>query len=95
MRLKKARVQNFMDQTDVLAVMGYKRDVDWLPSASFEILLLDILQNNPFDSTGMKVFNKVVQVECKRQIAELDFRLMINENKHFVRKRVKPAAYAR
>jgi hypothetical protein len=84
-----------MDQTEVLAVMGYKRDVDWLPSASFEILLLDILQNNPFDSTGMKVFNRMVQSECKRQITELDFRLMINENKHFVRKRQKTVAYAR
>jgi hypothetical protein len=95
LNLNKKRVQNFMDQTEVLAVMGYKRDVDWLPSASFEILLLDILQNNPFDSTGMKVFSRMVQSECKRQIAELDFRLMINENKHFVRKRQKPALYAR
>ena len=84
-----------MDQTEVLAVMGYKRDVDWLPSASFEILLLDLLQNNPFDSRGIKAFQRVVQTECKRQVTELDFRLLINENKHFVRSRQKPAVYAR
>jgi hypothetical protein len=77
-----------MDKTEVLAVMGYKRDVDWLPSAAFEILLLDLLQANPFDSTGIKAFHKVIQSECKRQVNELDFRLMINENKHFVRSRV-------
>ena len=81
-----------MDQTEVLAVMGYKRDVEWLPSAAFEILLLDLLQNNPFDSTGIKVFNKIVQSECRRQVVELDFKLQINENKHFVRRRQKPAA---
>ena len=88
LNLNKTRVQNFMDQTGVLGVMGYKRDVDWLPSAAFEMLLLDLLQTNPFDSTGMKAFSKVIQSECKRQVNELDFRLMINENKHFVRSRV-------
>ncbi len=88
LNLNKTRVQHFMDQTGVLGVMGYKRDVDWLPSAAFEILLLDLLQTHPFDSTGMKAFSKVIQSECKRQVNELDFRLMINENKHFVRSRV-------
>jgi hypothetical protein len=78
-----------MDQTEVLAVMGYKREVDWLPSASFEILLLDLLQNNLFDSTGIKCFKKAIRSECKRQVKELDFRLMINEKKHFVRRRQK------
>ena len=89
LNLNKTRVQNFMNQTEVLAVMGYKRDVDWLPSASFEILLLDLLQNNPFDSTGIKLFSKIIKRECKRQVKELDFRLMINERKHFVRTRAK------
>ena len=84
-----------MDKTEVMAVMGYKRDVEWLPSASFEILLLDLLQNTPFDSRGIKAFHRLVQTECKRQISELDFRLMINENKHFVRTRQKSSSYAR
>jgi hypothetical protein len=89
LNLNKTKVQKFMDQTEVLAVMGYKREVDWLPSASFEILLLDLLQNNLFDSTGIKCFKKAIRSECKRQVKELDFRLMINEKKHFVRRRQK------
>lgn len=89
LNLNKTRVQNFMSNTEILAVMGYKRDVDWLPSAAFEILLLDLLQNNPFDSKGIKAFQKVIMSECKRQVEELDFRLIINEKKHFVRTRKK------
>lgn len=89
LNLNKTRVQNFLSRTEVLAVMGYKRNVDWLPSASFEILLLDLLQNNPFDSVGIREFSKLVKSECRRQIKELDFRLMINERKHFVRSRQK------
>ncbi|MGN6246889.1 MAG: DUF6642 family protein [Ginsengibacter sp.] len=95
LNLSKRRIQNFMDKTEVMAVMGYKRDVEWLPSASFEILLLDLLQNTPFDSRGVKDFQRLVQSECRRQVSELDFRLMINENKHFVRTRSKTYAYAR
>ncbi|MGN6196675.1 MAG: DUF6642 family protein [Ginsengibacter sp.] len=78
LNINRSRVQNFMNKTGVLAVMGYRRDVDWLPSASFEILLLDILQTNPFDSDGIKLFSKMIKKECKRQVKELDFRLMIN-----------------
>jgi hypothetical protein len=69
--------------------MGYKKEVDWLPSASFEILLLDMLQNNPFDSQGIKVFSKDIQTKYKRQVKDLNFRIEINERKHFVRSRQK------
>ena len=87
--LNKRTVQNFLYQSEVLAVMGYKKEVDWLPSASFEILLLDMLQNNPFDSQGIKVFSKDIQTKYKRQVKNLNFRIEINERKHFVRSRQK------
>ncbi|MEO8853200.1 MAG: DUF6642 family protein [Ginsengibacter sp.] len=89
LNLNKTRLQKFMNKTEVLAVMGYTREVDWLPTAAFEILLLDLLQNNPFDSRGIKAFNKSIEQEYKRQAKDIDFRLMINGRKHFVRARQK------
>lgn len=39
-RVSKARIAAFKEQTGALAVSGYTRDVDWLESAAFEVLLM-------------------------------------------------------
>jgi hypothetical protein len=37
------RLQEFVRATGARAVVGYRKDVDWLESAAFEVLLLDRL----------------------------------------------------
>ncbi|MEO8771588.1 MAG: DUF6642 family protein [Ferruginibacter sp.] len=89
MKFDRRLLMNFMEKTKVLGIMGYMQDVDWLLSASFEILLLSHLQDLPFDTQGMKTFNKNIHLECRRQMNELKFRILINERFIFQRKRKK------
>ena len=52
------RLQDFARRTGARAVVGYRREVDWLDSAAFEVLLLDRL------SRGLRsdaVFNRLVR----------------------------------
>ncbi len=82
-------LQNFMERTETVAIMGYKQVVDWLPSASFEIRLLDIMQEFPFDSKGIAKIEQSLKENCNGQIRELDFRFVTNERLWFVRSRKK------
>ena len=36
-------IKQFLKQTKIKAVCGYRNDVDWLESAAFEVLLIDAL----------------------------------------------------
>jgi hypothetical protein len=39
-------VSRFVDKTGAAAVLGYRRDVEWLESAAFEIILLPLIANH-------------------------------------------------
>lgn len=80
-------LQSFMEKTRSVAVMGYREEVGWLPSASFEIQLLDSLSNQPFDTKGVEEIRKEVMEEYGNQARKLDFRFVPNERIHFPRKR--------
>lgn len=46
-RVPAARLAEFKKETGAAAVSGYQRDVDWLESCAFEILLLGALAHYP------------------------------------------------
>lgn len=54
MHWDKRHLQSFMEKTETVAMLGYRKDVDWLTSASFETRLLSFLQEHPFDSRGIQ-----------------------------------------
>lgn len=85
--IDKRLLQSFMQKTRSVAVMGYKEEVPWLLSSSFEILLLESLSNHPFDSKGIKQIHKQVMEEYGNQARKLDFRFVPNERLHFPRRR--------
>lgn len=87
MDINKRQLQSFMERTNAVAVLGYKEEVGWLPSAAFEILLLECLSAHPFDSTGVKQIEQKIYDECKAQAKKLDFRFEANERVHFPRRR--------
>ena len=51
----------FLRRTDALAVFGFRRDVDWLDSAAFDLLVLGYLQSVPFTVAGMRNFRIQLQ----------------------------------
>lgn len=88
MQIREDQLQAFMEKTRVLAVLGYRKDVDWLSSASFEILLLrHLLLTHPFDSRGIRKIQEELYHSRKRQIEELHFLMVTNKRIPFPRKR--------
>jgi hypothetical protein len=87
--LPKKQLSLFMQKTKTLAMLGYKQEVDWLKSASFEIRLLDYFLNDKFDSKGISKIQKQILTECKSLVKDLQFKMFINEYLHFPRRRKK------
>lgn len=83
------QLKSFIEKTKVLAILGYKEEVGWLKSASFDINVLDYLLNkdHPFDSQGITKIKQKIMTDCKSQVKDLKFRMLINEQTHFPRKR--------
>ena len=87
LHVDRRRLMRFLKNTKALAVLGFRQEVDWLVSASFDILLLYYLQQHPYDSQGIEKINKDILLNCKSQVKRLDFRLVSNETWHFPRRR--------
>jgi hypothetical protein len=60
MKWDRRSLQSFMQKTNTLAVLGYKKDVGWLPSASFEIRLLSRFQKEPFTTDSINNVKKEI-----------------------------------
>ncbi len=89
MKWDRRLVQAFMEKTKTLAVLGYKKDIDWLPSASFEIRLLSYFKDVPFTTDGIVKVRDEILEECKAMSNDLKFTFEINERMRFTAKRVK------
>ncbi|MBL7717993.1 MAG: hypothetical protein JNL72_04085 [Flavipsychrobacter sp.] len=87
MKLDRRKLQAFMQRTETVALLGYKQEVDWLTSASFEIRLLSSLLLHPFDSRGIQKIDEDIKKNCRAQVKELDFCLVPNERVWFPRRR--------
>ena len=77
-----------MAQTKVLAVLGFKKEIDWMRSASFEVQVLGSLLTDKFDTKGIKKIKDTIVSEGKPFTSEFGFRMEINETYRFPRKHV-------
>jgi hypothetical protein len=89
LKIDRRRLQAFMEKTKTVALLGYKQDVDWITSASFDIRLLSYLLQHPFDSTGVKKIQENIKADCRGLVRELDFVIVPNERIWFRRRRKK------
>lgn len=87
LNVHKSNLTNFLNNTGALAICGYKKEINWLKSASFEIQLFNILTSNPFDNKGIKKIEKQINEECSYFIKNLNFRIETNQTQSFPRKR--------
>lgn len=87
MNIDKRLIQRFMERTRVLSVLGFKQEVNWLRSASFDIQMLSYFFENKFDSKGIEKTYNLIHTNCKSLVKELDFRMEVNERVWFKRKR--------
>lgn len=89
MKWDRRLIQSFMEITRTIAVMGYKRPVEWLPSASFEILLLSYFSDTHFTTDNITDIRSSILKDCKPVCNSLQFRFEINDRFRFTQKRVK------
>lgn len=85
--LDRRHLQRFMEQTKSVALLGYKEDVGWLASASFDIQLLEKLFTHPFDTRGVTKICDEIFNENGTLARKLGFKMEINERVNFPRRR--------
>ncbi len=70
------QLKEFCTRTGVLAVCGFKKDVDWLKSAAFEMLVLGGLQGASFLRTSsLRTFDEELERSAPGLYKKLGFRL--------------------
>lgn len=80
-------IQTFLKKTKALAAIGYKQEVDWMVATAFELLVLDALQQDKFDSLGIENIEHKIKSEYGNMYQILDCRIVVNKHLHFPRKR--------
>jgi hypothetical protein len=58
MRADDTTLRSFAKKTGASAVVGYQKSVDWLDTASFEVMLLDHISHNPHNA---RFFSRIVK----------------------------------
>lgn len=87
LNIDERHVQRFLNKTGAIAAVGYKMEVDWMLATAFELLVLNSLQNDKFDSKGIQKVKSTILTEYGNIHSLLKFRMVINNKIHFPRKR--------
>lgn len=69
------QLNSFVRRTGACALFGFRTDVDWLPSAAFELLVLGYLQEVSFTKAGMRSLQRRVKREAPGLARTLEFRM--------------------
>lgn len=80
-------IQSFLQKTNAIATIGYKQEVDWMIATAYELLVLDALQQDKFDSRGIEKIEQKIKNEYGNLYQTLDCRMVINKYLHFPRTR--------
>ena len=74
--LRKNYLTKFLYKTGCLAICGYQKDVDWLHSTAFEMLILFQMQMNEFSKRGITAIENKVNSIARKFKDELKFRML-------------------
>lgn len=74
--IRKNYLKKFLDRTGALAIGGYQKDVDWLPSVAFEMLILSEMQTNEYSKRGISSLENKVNTLARKFRDELQFRMV-------------------
>lgn len=86
LKIDQRKINSFLTKTNAIAVIGYKKAVDWMVSTAFEFLVLNALQDDQFDSKGICKIATKIESDYGKLHKILDLRIVINKE-HFPRKR--------
>jgi len=77
--LRKNYLKKFMTETGALAICGYKREVDWVPSTAFEFLVLSLMQENEFSGRGIASMKAKISPFAHKFKQEIDFIMLTSK----------------
>ena len=89
LRMDKRKIQTFLNKTGAIATIGYKEEIDWLLSTVCDLLIFEALQQDKFDSKGIRNIERKIFNEYGNLNKILNLRMVVNEKIHFPRERVK------
>jgi len=72
-------VQNFLKRTGALALCGYKKRVNWMLAAAFELLLLSSFQEIEFSCRAIGKIKKK-EISLEKLFKELDFTIITKKD---------------
>ncbi len=70
------RLKRFVQNTGAVALAGYKEEIDWLESATFDMLALGQLQNAAFVKNSIRKFANDLETGAKTLHKRLGFRVV-------------------
>lgn len=79
LKCDKRHLTRFLRETKALAVCGFSTYVDWVPSASFELMILTALQARSKTVRGMRAVLRDVHRMAGSMARDLAFRMVIRE----------------
>lgn len=85
--INKRKIQSFLTKTGAIAAIGYKYEVDWLIATACELLVLEALQKDKFDSKGIEKIRQKIFSDYGNLPKKVELRMEINETFHFPRTR--------
>lgn len=80
-------INSFLKKTGAIAVIGYKRDIDWIQSAACDLFVFEALQTDKLDTKGIISMYKKIITDYGNLHKILDLRFVINDQLHFSRLR--------
>lgn len=89
LNLDKRKVKSLLERTDAIAAIGYKSKVDWIQSTACDLFVFEALQDDKLDSKGIEKIHKKIISDYGNLHRILELTVVINDRKHFPRKRKK------
>lgn len=78
LKCDKRHLTRFLRKTRALAICGFTTSVDWVQSASFELMILSALQRRSRTARGMRAAIKDIRDMAGSLAKDLAFRMVIN-----------------
>jgi hypothetical protein len=71
-------IKRFLKITGAIAVIGYKKDVDWIQSAACDLFVFEALQLDKLNNKGIRRIHKMIVENYGNLHKMLDLRVVIN-----------------
>jgi len=83
LRMDKRLIKSFLDKTGAIAVIGYKKDIDWIQSTACDLFVFEALQQERLDNRGIKKIYDNIKSDYGNLHKILNLRIVLNERRSF------------